>query len=338
VTIRESLNGISRRTFVKVAASASAVAVAAPVAVSVARRSKEVEIEQRIREFLEAQLKTASHFVWEAGGSPAQHFGNTLRYSPVNDANEFDNVRMFDAPVVAFASATDPLFDELKKSDVVGPNHMSPKEWMPDAKTVISYFYPFTEEIRSGNRKAGLPSKEWLAGKAAAEVFVYNTGGALTQFLAGRGASAVVPDTDHRFKMVRNGTIAIPSWSERHVGYVAGLGTFGLHKSLITERGSAGRLGSLITNLELTPTVRKYKGKNDYCPYYVNGSCVACIERCPAHAVNKTGGDQVTACSKYTKEVVGPSIAPTPYKNGCGKCQTAVPCEIGIPAGIKLSV
>ena len=125
------------------------------------------------------------------------------------------------------------------------------------------------------------------------------------------------------------------SWSERHVGYVAGLGTFGLHKSLITEKGSAGRLGSLITTLELTPTVRPYKGKNDYCPYFVNGSCVACMDRCPAHAVNKTGGDQVTLCSKYTKEVVGPSIAPTPYKNGCGKCLTAAPCEIGIPAGIK---
>ena len=335
MSIKSILQDTSRRRFLQLAGGVSAAAVAAPLAVSVAHRSQQHEIEKRVQDFLELQLKASSHFDWETGGSPAQRFANGLRYSPVNDKQEFDNVRLFDSPVVAFASAKDPLFAELKKKDVIGPNHMSPEEWLPGAKTVITYFYPLSEEIRSSNRKAGLPSKMWLAGKASAEVFIYNTGIALTNFLAGHGASSVVPDTDHRFKMVRDGNITKPSWSERHVGYVAGLGTFGLHKSLITEKGSAGRLGSVITTLELTPTVRPYKGKNDYCPYFVNGSCVACIDRCPAHAVNKNGGEQVVLCSKYTKEVVGPSIAPTPYKNGCGKCLTAAPCEIGVPAGIK---
>ena len=324
--IKSLVQGTSRRSFLQLAGGASAVALAAPLAVSVAHLSREVEIERRIRDFLEGQLKTSSQFVWEAGGSPVEHFGNGVRYSPLNDANEFDNVRLLDAPLVAFASATDPLFAELKKTDVVGPNHKSPQEWLPGAKTVISYFYPLTEVIRSGNRPAGLPAKLWLAAKASAEAFVYNTGHALTQFLAGLGATSVVPDTDPRYKMVRNGNIANPSWSERHVAYVAGLGTFGLHKSLITEKGTAGRLGSLVTTLELKPTARPYKGKNDYCPYYVNGSCVACIDRCSGHAVSKTGNDQASLCAKYCKETVAPSIAPTPYKGGCGKCLTAVPC------------
>jgi hypothetical protein len=333
--IRNSLKGISRRSFLKAATAASAVAVAAPTAVTIEHRSRELEIEHRIARFLEDQLKTLSQFVWEEAPGPVEHLGNGLRYSPLNANKAFDNVRLFDSPVVAFASATDPLFEELKRPNVIGPNHMSPRQWLPNAKTVISYYYPLSEEIRASNRQAGIPSIMWLAGKASAEVFVYNTNKALTQFFAGLNATSVIPDTDSRFKMVRNGNTLLPSWSERHVGYVAGLGTFGLHKSLITEKGCAGRLGSLITTLELKPTTRPYRNKNAYCLFYLNGSCIACIDRCPGHAVTKTGNNQAAMCMKYSKETVVPAIAPLPYKGGCGKCLTSAPCEIGIPKGIK---
>jgi hypothetical protein len=115
MSIKSVLQDKSRRMFLQLAGGLSAAAVAAPLAVSVAHRSKEHEIENSIREFLVLQLKTSSHFDWEAGGSPIERLANGLRYSPVNDKNEFDNIRLFDAPVVAFASATDPLFAELKQ-------------------------------------------------------------------------------------------------------------------------------------------------------------------------------------------------------------------------------
>ena len=35
------------------------------------------------------------------------------------------------------------------------------------------------------------------------------------------------------------------TWSERHVAYVSGLGTFGLSGGLITAKGQAVRLGSV---------------------------------------------------------------------------------------------
>ena len=42
--------------------------------------------------------------------------------------------RMFERPIFAFGSADDPLFDALKDPKCVGPEHMSPKEWMPEAR------------------------------------------------------------------------------------------------------------------------------------------------------------------------------------------------------------
>ncbi len=45
---------------------------------------------------------------------------------------------LFDEPIVGFGDASDALFDEYKKPGVIGPWHMSPTEWLDDAKTVFS--------------------------------------------------------------------------------------------------------------------------------------------------------------------------------------------------------
>jgi len=60
---------------------------------------------------------------------------------------------------------------KMKDPHVVGPDHLTPKEWLPDAKSVISYFLPFTEHIRNSNRLHGKPSTEWLYGRYEGEMF-----------------------------------------------------------------------------------------------------------------------------------------------------------------------
>jgi epoxyqueuosine reductase QueG len=107
-----------------------------------------------------------------------------------------------------------------------------------------------------------------------------------------------------------------------------------LNGLLITKKGAAGRLCSVITSLELDPTHRPYKDKNGYCLYYMQGSCGLCVGRCPPKAIHTNGSSPGAACAKYAQDVVVPSIAPLPYKGGCGKCVTALPCEISIPRGI----
>ena len=124
----------------------------------------------------------------------------------------------------------------------------------------------------------------------------------------------------------------VTDWSERHVAYAAGLGTFGLSKGLITAKGMAGRIGSVITDAPFAPTPRPYSSPFEYCTI-----CGACQARCPAGAIDKSKGcalgkDQ-TICGPY---VMGSKLPPHGPKQlvryGCGKCQVCVPCETGIPA------
>ena len=75
------------------------------------------------------------------------------------------------------------------------------------------------------------------------------------------------------------------NWSERHVAFVCGLGTFGLSKGLITKKGIAGRFGSIITELTLSPDQREYHCIYEYC-----SMCGACVKNCPVNAISLDKG------------------------------------------------
>ena len=142
------------------------------------------------------------------------------------------------------------------------------------------------------------------------------------------GFASVCPTTSENF---RNITPYISNWSERHAAYAAGLGTFGLSKGLITEKGMAGRFGSVITDAEFSPTIRPYSDPFEYCTM-----CGACMMRCPAGAIDKSKGcalgkDQLI-CGPYLSGSRLPKHGPNErVRYGCGKCQVGVPCENGIP-------
>ena len=59
---------------------------------------------------------------------------------------------IYEEPLIGFAVADDALFAEYKKPDVIGPWHMSPAEWLPGAKCVVSLFFPFSEDVRRAHR------------------------------------------------------------------------------------------------------------------------------------------------------------------------------------------
>ena len=235
----------------------------------------------------------------------------------LNKVPELNNLQIFDQPIIGIASATDPIFEQLKQSDVIGPRHLSPQEWVPGSKSVISYFLPFTAAVRASNRQAGLTSPEWLYGRIEGEMFNGALSRMLVEKLQNAGYQAVAPSKDSRFAVVDRRS----NWSERHVAFIAGLGTLSLNRSLITKIGSAGRLGSVVTDLELPATPRYYTEIEENCSH-----CGACIRRCPPLAINETGKDHAI-CSAYLDGILKRF---TP-RYGCGKCQTAVPCEAGIP-------
>jgi epoxyqueuosine reductase len=239
-------------------------------------------------------------------------------------------VRFFDPPLVGVAAAADPLFNELKKEEGVGPMHRLPEEWLPGAKAVISYFLPFSGEIRRSNYQSAV-SESWIHGRFRGEQFNDRVREVLVGLMKAWGGRGVAPLLEGGF--VIDNERYRSSWSERHAAYIAGLGTFSLNRGLITAKGMAGRFGSIITNLALQPTPRDYDEVFQYCPWMQDRSCGACIERCPSGAITAGGKDKHT-CSQYLlfdnqAQVLREKFG-FPYL-ACGKCQTGVPCEERAP-------
>ncbi|NPV89273.1 MAG: epoxyqueuosine reductase [Firmicutes bacterium] len=230
---------------------------------------------------------------------------------------------IYQKPLVAIAAADDPLFESYRDPGIIGPDYIPPREWLPGASSVVSYFMPFSKPVRESNHEPGFPSGEWLSSRIDGEVFNDVVRAALADFLKSLGGEALAPVLDSRFKNFG----VYSNWSERHAAYAAGLGTFGLNKSFITAAGCAGRFGSAITSLELTPSPRPYADHTSNCPWLTIGACGACIERCPSGAITEAGKDK-SICRHYLDDVIKPRFNPL---HGCGKCQTSVPCEDGIP-------
>jgi epoxyqueuosine reductase len=251
-------------------------------------------------------------------GSIKRQLDDYLLGSPDNLVADLDGMRIFDPCLLAVASTDDALWEKLKQPDVIGPPHLSPAEWLEGAQSVICCFLPYTSRVRFANRRKGWPATEWLYGRYEGAMFVDVICRFLVDTLLKTGTRAIAPALDSRFAVVDRRS----NWSERHAAFVAGLGTFSLNRSLITELGSAGRLFSVVTELALKPTPRPYTRFDEYCT-----KCGACIRRCPPRAVDENGKDNA-ACSEYlqkTRQRYQP-------RYGCGKCQTAVPCEGGRPS------
>lgn len=248
----------------------------------------------------------------------AQQLETFVLNSPQNIVPDLGMMRIYQRPLLAVASASDVLWETLKQPHVVGAQHRSPTEWFPGARSVISGFFPFTERIRVANRQQGEPAKEWLYGRYEGAAFLDAACAFLLDAVQQAGGRAMAPSLDDRFAVVNLRS----NWSERHAAFIAGLGTFSLNRSLITASGSAGRLGSVITEVALPATPRPYIDFDQYCNH-----CGACLKRCPPHAISQDGKDNAV-CAQYLKE----TKARYQPRYGCGKCQTGLPCEAAIPS------
>jgi hypothetical protein len=94
--------------------------------------------------------------------------------SPYNATPDLGGTHVSDAPVVSVASAEDPLWEKLKEPDVVDPHHLTPKQWLAGAKSVVACFLPLSESIRSSNRGPD-PSAAWVHLRPAGPVPLLQT-------------------------------------------------------------------------------------------------------------------------------------------------------------------
>lgn len=243
--------------------------------------------------------------------------------------------RLYDSPILCVGSASDPMWEEMKRSEAVGELFRTPKEWKEWAETVVSYFAPFSDWVVEGNRKERVDvGNGWLYARVEGQAFLTALNHHIESWLEGKGVKAFSPYSSPEFRYVfepgtndqiKNRSLGFTSnWSERHVAYVCGMGTFGLSKGLITKRGVSGRYGSVITSCRFPVTERDYGGIYDYCTM-----CGKCAENCPAGAISLEKGKDHHICCSYF-DTLREKYAP---RFGCGKCQVNTPCERSIPAG-----
>jgi hypothetical protein len=259
---------------------------------------------------------------------------NTLQ-NPGND-------RAFDTALVGFSSGADSLYQEFK--DHVGAFHWTPVEAFAlafpglkveaDDLSVISWVLPQTEATKKDNRKERVyPSESWARNRIFGQEFNVKLSRHVIENLIKEGHEAVDPLFLPEWKIEKSERFTFASrWSERHAAYASGLGTFGLCDGLITARGKAMRLGSVIARISISPTFRPYGNHHEYCLFYSTGACRKCIERCPVNAISINGHDKLK-CRRHTL-VDGTKYVKSHYGfdgYGCGLCQTGVPCESGIP-------
>jgi len=257
--------------------------------------------------------------------SPENYIKKEIALKP-----DLAGMRIFDEPLIGYASAEDPYFAEAKNPGIIGAHFMTPLEWLPGAKTVISLFLPFTEKVRAANRRdLSWPADEWLHARVEGQAFQNKICSFAEEFFKSNGMPALAPMIDSRFTSFSPVTedkteqaYYTSNWSERHAAYAAGLGTFGLSRGLISRKGVAGRYISIITAACFEPDKRSYSGIYDYC---IN--CGACIRNCPVGAISSEKGKMHYPCSEFLNSVKAKHAS----RYGCGKCQVKVPCEEKAP-------
>ncbi len=260
----------------------------------------------------------------------AQCIKSYVATSPLNRLTHIDGAPMWDEPLVGFADGDDPLFQLYKT--VVGTDHLTPRQALaashstgepPAHVSVVSWILPTAEQTRRSNvdMRNG-PSLRWNHTRFEGEAFNDSLRRHVVTTLEERGIVAVAPVITPLF---RSANLA-STWSERHVAYAAGLGTFSLSDGLITVRGIAHRCGSVVYGAPCTPTPRPYRHYQEYCT-----RCGLCIARCPVGAISEDGHDK-QACADYLRGALAEWVTKpgSPYMgaySACGLCQTYVPCE-----------
>ena len=173
----------------------------------------------------------------------------------------------------------------------------------------------------------------WLHARIEGQRFVMAFCKEIQKILGIEGIESVIPAADGRFcsvtkpdpKRVGNWQDAsyTSNWSERHVAFVCGLGTFGLSKGIITEKGMAGRLGSLIVTETFEARKRKYTDLYEYCTR-LRGVYSALPRRCDFYG----RGKEVIA---HVIHFWNQRRRRTLHGMGAENVRLKVPCESRIP-------
>ena len=226
-------------------------------------------------------------------------------------------VTQWKTPLIGYADVHHPYIRSLR--ELISPTHYMPEDILPGARVILSYFVGFPEEIGQGNVPGDVPSQQWAQAYGETNEMFLHMNHHLQKVLSQWGYQAATPE--------QIGTLGpdriYSNWSQRHIAYAAGLGTFGMNNMLITQNGCCGRFYSLVTDLPVLP------GKpleRENCLYKREGKCGACIRRCPTKALSAERSFDRQRCYHQLSQheiACGERV--------CGKCVVGMPCTFRAP-------
>ena len=228
-----------------------------------------------------------------------------------------DVKNIWKAPIVGFADANGSYISALKESVTLA--HLLPGDFMENPNIVISYYIPFTEELAALNMnvEGNLAAQEWSDAYNLTNTMIQDINQYVADFLNEMGYRAVSP-TGVVFDKER----ILSNWSQRHIAYAAGLGTFGINNMLISEKGCCGRYGSVVADIPVEPDQIL---KEERCLYKKNGGCKKCVKNCFSGALTTEGFDR-----KKCYEICMINDVRT-GADVCGKCDIDIPCAFKMP-------
>jgi len=102
-------------------------------------------------------------------------------------------------PLVGFASVKDLLFDRMK--EVIGQHIVHPAEMLPEAKTVVAFFLPFSEDVvRANSREKGV-ARGWAQAYVDTNRLIMEICSELRRDLTADGIKVVYEKPTHNFNV-----------------------------------------------------------------------------------------------------------------------------------------
>lgn len=246
---------------------------------------------------------------------------NTIKNEIIKYIEEYPKQKNIPAiwrtPLVGFADANDPYIRDLRR--IASDTHKMPEDFLENANILISYFLPFTETLANTNIGVcqNAASQEWADAYNFTNTIMTDLNEHLVNFLINLGYRAAAPTG-----VIMEEGVLRSCWSQRHVAYAAGLGTFGINNMLISEKGCCGRYSSIVADIPVEP---EHHLEHENCLYKSKGTCQKCIQNCFSGALTLDGFDR-----EKCYETCRSNIAKTGV-DVCGKCDTNIPCAYKIP-------
>lgn len=248
-----------------------------------------------------------------------------------------NNVRLFPEVSAGVQSASHEIFGLFPRT-IAGHltprdffRHDYPEEGKADDLTVISLAFHVHHDIVSDNSmESNNPSFSWYEARHKFNSMYQPVIGILSDLFPGKRITVPVKSSLYLADLTKR--IPVANWSERHVAFACGLGSFGLHGALITGKGCTHRLISVIVNTAIEGAAEPPENPYLACRHFNDGSCGECMTRCPVgaivpgkHIIKRCYEHEWNTCRTKAKDVFGTEVP------ACGLCMCGVPCDIEAP-------